>query len=116
MKRVIRRYELTDEEWEHLKKYFPERQPGTMGRPRKEPRETLEAVKLRPGMAVLAEKAYGRWELRKYIADHGTDFCIPPKCNKSDPWFVDWLPIQRAAFGGNLFPGTETVSSCRYPL
>ena len=44
MKRVIRRYELRDEEWERLKKYFPERQPGTMGRPRKEPRDMLNGI------------------------------------------------------------------------
>ena len=47
--------------------------------------EMLEAVKLRPGMAVLADKAYGKWELREYIANHGADFCIPPKNNESDP-------------------------------
>jgi len=52
--------------------------------------ELLEAIKLRPGMAVLADKAYGKWELREYIANHGADFCIPPKSNESDPWFVDW--------------------------
>ena len=52
--------------------------------------EMLEAVKLRPGMAVLADKAYGKWELREYIANHGADFCIPPKSNESDPWYVDW--------------------------
>ena len=52
--------------------------------------EMLEAVKLRPGMAVLADKAYGKWELREYIANHDADFCIPPKSNESDPWFVDW--------------------------
>ena len=50
----------------------------------------LEAVKLRPGMAVLADKAYGKWELREFIANTGADFCIPPKSNESDPWFVDW--------------------------
>ena len=52
--------------------------------------EMLEAVKLRPGMAVLADKAYGKWELREYIANHDADFCIPPKSNESDPWYVDW--------------------------
>ena len=52
--------------------------------------EMLEAVRLRPGMTVLADKAYGKWELREYIADHGADFCIPPKSNDSDPWYVDW--------------------------
>ena len=50
----------------------------------------LEAVYLRPEMAVLAEKSYGKWELREYIANHGADFCIPPKSNESAPWFVDW--------------------------
>ena len=52
--------------------------------------EMLEAVKPRPGMAVLADKAYGKWELREYIANHDADFCIPPKSNESDPWYVDW--------------------------
>ena len=52
--------------------------------------EMLEAVKLRPGMAVLADKAYGKWELREFISNIGADFCIPPKSNESDPWFVDW--------------------------
>ena len=44
MKRVIRRYELTDEEWERLRKYFPERQPGTLGRPRKDSRDMLNGI------------------------------------------------------------------------
>ena len=44
MKRVIRRYELTDEEWERLRKYFPERQPGTLGRPRKDSRDILNGI------------------------------------------------------------------------
>jgi len=30
-----RRYELTDEEWERIKGYFPEKIPGTPGRPPK---------------------------------------------------------------------------------
>ena len=52
--------------------------------------EILEAVKLRPGITVLADKAYRKWELREIIANLGADFCIPPKINESDPWFVDW--------------------------
>ena len=52
--------------------------------------EMLEAVKLRPGMAVLADKAYGKWELREFIANIGADFCIPPKSNESNPRRVDW--------------------------
>ena len=46
--------------------------------------ELLETIKLRAGMAVLADKAYGKWELREYIANHDADFCIPPKSNESD--------------------------------
>ena len=42
--RVIRRYELTDTEWERLSKYFPERQLGDKGRPRREPREMLNGI------------------------------------------------------------------------
>ena len=44
MKRIIRRYELTDAEWERLKPYFPERQLGDKGRPRREPREILNGI------------------------------------------------------------------------
>lgn len=44
MKRVIRRYELTDEEWGRLKKYFQERQPGTLGRPQKDSRDILNGI------------------------------------------------------------------------
>lgn len=41
---MIRRYELTDDEWKRLKKYFPEREAGTLGRPRKEPRDMLNGI------------------------------------------------------------------------
>lgn len=51
--------------------------------------EMLEHVHL-DGTTVLADKAYGKWELREYIADHNADFCIPPKSNESDPWYCDW--------------------------
>ena len=36
MKRIIRRYELTDAEWERVRPYFRERQLGDKGRPRRE--------------------------------------------------------------------------------
>ena len=42
------------------------------------------------GSTVLADKAYGKWALREFIANHDADFCIPPKDNETDPWFVDW--------------------------
>ncbi len=44
MKRIIRRYELTDEEWERLNAYFPGRQLGDKGRPRREPRQILNGI------------------------------------------------------------------------
>ena len=44
MRPVIRRYELTEEEWERLEKYFPGRQPGTLGRPRKDSRKMLNGI------------------------------------------------------------------------
>ena len=44
MKRIIRCYELTDAEWERLKPYFPERQLGDKGRPRRGPREMLNGI------------------------------------------------------------------------
>jgi len=43
------------------------------------------------GTTVLADKAYGSYELREYIANHNADFCIPPKSNAIDPWFCDWF-------------------------
>ena len=31
------------------------------------------------GATVLADRAYGKWTLREYIANHDADFCILPK-------------------------------------
>lgn len=45
-----RRYELTDEEWERIKGYFPEREAGQKGRPRNEDRPILNGP-----------KRYGAW-------------------------------------------------------
>ena len=42
------------------------------------------------GTTVLADRAYGKWEFREFIANHDADFCIPPKSDNSDPWHVDW--------------------------
>lgn len=39
-----RRYELTDEEWERIRKYFPEREAGQKGRPRNDDRQMLNGV------------------------------------------------------------------------
>ena len=49
----------------------------------------LSRIRLK-GATVLADRAYGKWALREYIANHDADFCIPPKKNDPDPWYVDW--------------------------
>ena len=49
----------------------------------------LSRIRLK-GSTVLADKAYGKWALREFIANHDADFCIPPKENEQDPWLVDW--------------------------
>ena len=41
---IRRRYELKDEEWERIQKYFPERKAGTMGRPYKDIRTTVNGI------------------------------------------------------------------------
>lgn len=41
---MVRRYELTDEEWNRIKELFPPDKPGKMGRPPKENRLMLNAM------------------------------------------------------------------------
>ena len=55
MKWIIRRYELTDNEWERLQPYFPERQKGDKGRPRRELREMLNGI-------FWIARRYGPWQ------------------------------------------------------
>ena len=59
-----RRYELTDEEWERIRGYFPEREAGQKGRPRNEDRPILNGILwiVRSGAAWrdLPER-YGAW-------------------------------------------------------
>ena len=57
--------------------------------------ELLSRIRLK-GSTVLADKAYGKWALREFIANHDADFCIPPKDNEADPWFVDWWLYKRS--------------------
>ena len=53
--------------------------------------DVLNQVDLKPNeTTVLADKAYGSFALREYIAKRDTDFCIPPKSNSVDPWYCDW--------------------------
>ena len=44
MRSIRRRYEFKDEEWERIQKYFPERKAGTMGRPYKDIRTTVNGI------------------------------------------------------------------------
>ena len=53
--------------------------------------DVLDHIDLKPNKTtVLADKAYGSFDFREYIADRDTDFCIPPKSNAVDPWYCDW--------------------------
>lgn len=40
---------------------------------------------------ILADKAYGSLENRKYISDRGAQCCIPPKEGLSKPWKCDYF-------------------------
>ena len=45
MAAVIRRYEVTDDEWEQIKRYIPEEQESnTRGRPSKDSRTMLNGI------------------------------------------------------------------------
>lgn len=55
------------------------------------------------GSTVLADKAYGKFALREFIANHDADFRIPPKSNESDPWFVDWWHYKERHLVENFF-------------
>lgn len=41
---ATRRYELSDEEWERIEKYFPKREAGQKGRPRNDDRPIINGV------------------------------------------------------------------------
>ena len=59
-----RRYELTVDEWERIKGYFPEREAGQKGRPRNEDRPILNGILwiVRSGAAWRdLPKRYGAW-------------------------------------------------------
>ena len=48
------------------------------------------------GSNILADKAYGTFEIRKYITEKNADYTIPPRSNAVDPWFCDyWLYKER---------------------
>lgn len=58
-----------------------------------------DSVMLKPALdrldisqsVVLADKAYGSAENRKYISDRGAQYCIPPKEGLSKPWKCDYF-------------------------
>ena len=39
-----KRHELTERDWERIKKYFPERESGQLGRPRNDDRQMLNGI------------------------------------------------------------------------
>ena len=39
-----KRHEITEREWERLRKYFPERESGELGRPRNDDRQRLNGL------------------------------------------------------------------------
>jgi transposase len=54
--------------------------------------DVMDHVELEPNeTTVLADKAYGSFEFREYIANRDADFCIPPKSNSVDPWYCDFV-------------------------
>ena len=63
--RVMKRYELTKEQWEHVKKLLPTERAGKRGRPRKDDRNMLNGMLwlVRSG-AQWRElpEAYGPWQ------------------------------------------------------
>ena len=52
--------------------------------------EVLDHVDLNK-TTVMADRAYGTYDLREYIANRNADFCISPKSNAVDPWYCDWV-------------------------
>ena len=64
--------------------------------------ELLSRIPLKD-TTVLADKAYGKWAFREYIAEHDADFCIPPKQNDTDPWYVDWWLYKERHLVENFF-------------
>lgn len=58
-----------------------------------------DSVMLKPALerldisqsVVLADKAYGSAENRKYISDRGAQYCIPPKEGLLNPWKCDYF-------------------------
>jgi len=75
----MRRYELTDIEWERIKEYFPDKEPGTPGRPPKPIRQVINGIVwiARSGAPWRdMPERYGPWEtvytrFREFV-DNGT--------------------------------------------
>lgn len=62
------------------------------------------------GSTVLADKAYGLWENRAYIAAHDADFCISPKINAVDPRYCDYPHYKERHFVECFF---MRIKDCR---
>ena len=116
---MVRRYEITTEEWNRIKDYLPPER----SRPRKDNRTMLNTkihvitdalgnpleMLLTAGNIqdstvaidllsrrklsesnVLADKAYGTKRMLDYIQTQDGDYTIPPKCNMRRKWFCDF--------------------------
>ncbi len=68
------------------------------------------------GSTVLADKAYGSWENREYIANHDADFCIPPKSNSADSWYTDFYHYKERHLVECFFMKLKRSSQNRYAL
>lgn len=51
--------------------------------------EMLSSVEI-TGSMVLADKAYGTSDIRKYIDNENASYCIPSKLNTKNPWECDF--------------------------
>ena len=59
----------------------------------------------------MADRAYGTYDLREYIANRNADFCISPKSNAVDPWYCDWSQYQSQYQGSTAFDLGEMQKS-----
>ena len=55
------------------------------------------------GSNILGDKAFGKRKLREYIIAHGVNYCIPPKKNELNAWFVDWWLYKERHLVENFF-------------
>ena len=50
----------------------------------------INGAPMNPAKVRKREASLSKREFREFIANHDADFCIPPRKDNSDPWYVDW--------------------------